>query len=158
MDGPDPYRTLGLARESSPEEIRSAFRRAVLRRHPDTSAEPDDGASVRDILAAYRLLIDPADRARYDAAHPVASDPIRHRIPVRRVAVTPSPAPRRCPDCQGRGRVAGQTTCPVCDGHAEYTIVDLHSARVFRCGTCRGVGQVGARKVCPTCGGRGVTG
>ncbi|XP_020085676.1 chaperone protein dnaJ 72 isoform X1 [Ananas comosus] len=70
----DYYKTLGLRRDASKEEIKEAFRRSALRFHPDrhsnASEEVKDAASVRFKQAseAYEVLIDERMRADYDRA------------------------------------------------------------------------------------------
>lgn len=63
----DYYRLLGLSREASAEEIKTAFRRLARQTHPDsnpgdTSAE----ARFREVAEAYEVLSDPDRRRRYD--------------------------------------------------------------------------------------------
>ncbi len=64
----DPYLVLNVAREAGEAEIRGAYRRLVKRYHPDLN--PDDHAAAarfREIQAAYALLKDKTQRARFDA-------------------------------------------------------------------------------------------
>lgn len=68
----DHYKTLGLSRTATKEEIKEAFRRCALKFHPDrhsqSNKEVRDGASLRFKLAseAYEVLIDDRKRAEYD--------------------------------------------------------------------------------------------
>ncbi|XP_072975556.1 chaperone protein dnaJ 72 [Typha angustifolia] len=68
----DHYKTLGLRRDASKEEIKEAFRRLALRFHPDkhsqSSKEVRDGASARFKQAseAYEVLIDERKKSEYD--------------------------------------------------------------------------------------------
>ncbi|NCQ24812.1 MAG: molecular chaperone DnaJ [Rhodobacteraceae bacterium CG17_big_fil_post_rev_8_21_14_2_50_63_15] len=64
----DPYKTLGVTKAATTEEIKKAYRKLVRTSHPDL--HPDDaGAEARfkAIGAAYDILKDPETRARYDA-------------------------------------------------------------------------------------------
>ena len=65
---PDPYRTLGVAKSATPEQIKVAYRRLAREHHPDTQ-NGDKAAESRfkDISNAYGLLSDPAKRRRFDA-------------------------------------------------------------------------------------------
>jgi len=63
----DPYAALGLKKSASDAEIKKAYRKIVKTSHPDLN--PDDaGAEERfkAAAAAYDLLKDPEQRARFD--------------------------------------------------------------------------------------------
>lgn len=62
------YEVIGVARDATAEEIRSAYRRLAKRYHPD--AHPGDRECerrFREINEAYGVLGDPRQRERYDA-------------------------------------------------------------------------------------------
>ncbi|KAG6484514.1 DNAJ protein JJJ1 homolog [Zingiber officinale] len=67
------YEVLGVPRDCSQEEIRSAYRRLALQRHPDKVAASGaaDAASAtaafQELLHAYEILSDPKERAWYDS-------------------------------------------------------------------------------------------
>jgi curved DNA-binding protein len=62
----DYYKTLGVAREATADEIRKAFRRLARKYHPDVSKEADAEARMKDVNEAYAVLSDPEKRAAYD--------------------------------------------------------------------------------------------
>ncbi|KAK1495380.1 DnaJ domain-containing protein [Colletotrichum tamarilloi] len=65
----DPYEILGLEREATPEQVKSAYRKAALKNHPDkVSDDQRDEAKEKfqAIAFAYAILSDPARRKRYD--------------------------------------------------------------------------------------------
>lgn len=94
MDATDPYLTLGIAPSADEAEIRAAYRALMKRFHPDQNDSADAAERARAVGAAYRLLIDPAQRARLD----------RQRLMREQViAPPPPPPPRRVP----RGRAGG---------------------------------------------------
>lgn len=65
----DYYEILGIAKSASLEQIRSAYREAALRYHPDRVPEAEKkGAEekFKEISEAYAVLSDPKKRALYD--------------------------------------------------------------------------------------------
>ncbi|HRE03681.1 MAG TPA: J domain-containing protein [Ilumatobacteraceae bacterium] len=67
----DHYAVLGVAATASRDEIRDAYRRLARQHHPDTGGE-HAATRMAEINEAYRVLHDPARRALYDAARPLA--------------------------------------------------------------------------------------
>lgn len=67
------YEILDVNKESSPEEIRSSYRRLALQRHPDKLikaggiSEADATAQFQELVHAYEVLSDPKERAWYDS-------------------------------------------------------------------------------------------
>ncbi|KAM6289217.1 LOW QUALITY PROTEIN: dnaJ homolog subfamily B member 1 [Aegotheles albertisi] len=64
--GKDYYRTLGLPRGASAEEVRRAYRRQALRCHPDKSREPGAEQRFKEVAEAYDVLSDPQKREIFD--------------------------------------------------------------------------------------------
>ncbi len=61
------YGVLGIKQNASPEELKTAFRRAARTWHPDVNRDPDAPEQFKKINHAYQVLNDPKLRARYDA-------------------------------------------------------------------------------------------
>src|SRR6185312_5365132 len=81
-EDPDPYLVLGVSPTATQAEITHAYRTRLRAHHPDTRHTPlsqtaDD--DLRQVLAAYALLRDPARRAGYDRATTLAAAPQTHR-------------------------------------------------------------------------------
>ncbi len=64
----DYYEILGISRTASPEEIKSAYRKAALKWHPDRNPDNKKPAEerFRESTEAYSVLSDPQRRAAYD--------------------------------------------------------------------------------------------
>ncbi|KAL1216773.1 DNAJ JJJ1-like protein [Cardamine amara subsp. amara] len=67
------YEVLGISKESTPDEIRSSYRRLALLRHPDKLmkagglSEAEATAQFQELVHAYEVLSDPKERAWYDS-------------------------------------------------------------------------------------------
>ncbi|HET8600027.1 MAG TPA: DnaJ C-terminal domain-containing protein [Segeticoccus sp.] len=66
--GVDLYRLLEIDPGASSAEITRAYRRLARRWHPDVATSPGAAHHFAKITHAYRVLSDPAARARYDTA------------------------------------------------------------------------------------------
>ncbi len=64
----DYYEVLGVPRDATPEQIKSAYRKAALRWHPDRNPDNHKEAEerFREATEAYSVLSDPQKRAAYD--------------------------------------------------------------------------------------------
>jgi curved DNA-binding protein len=62
----DYYRTMGVSREASQDEIKRAYRKLARKYHPDISKEPDAEQRFKEVGEAYAVLGDAEKRAAYD--------------------------------------------------------------------------------------------
>ncbi|NWG15486.1 MAG: DnaJ domain-containing protein [Chloroflexi bacterium] len=63
----DYYQLLGVKRDASEKDIKTAFRRLAKKHHPDANPnDPNAEARFKEINEAYEVLSDPEKRARYD--------------------------------------------------------------------------------------------
>jgi len=67
MASNDYYRTLGVARNASPDELKSAYRKLAMKHHPDRNPGNNDSeAAFKEINEAYEVLSTPEKRQVYD--------------------------------------------------------------------------------------------
>jgi molecular chaperone DnaJ len=62
----DYYDVLGVQKNASPEDLKSAFRSLARQFHPDINKEADAEEKFKEINEAYAVLSDPDKRAAYD--------------------------------------------------------------------------------------------
>lgn len=63
----DPYEILGVSRNASAEEIKSAYRRLAKQYHPDRNrGDKSAETKFKEVQAAYEVLGDAEKRAQYD--------------------------------------------------------------------------------------------
>jgi curved DNA-binding protein len=62
----DYYKTLGLEKNASAEDIKKAYRKLVRKYHPDVSKHKDADEKTKEINEAYGVLGDAEKRAAYD--------------------------------------------------------------------------------------------
>jgi curved DNA-binding protein len=66
MEFKDYYKTLGLTKSATPEEIKKAYRKLARKFHPDVSKEADAEVRMKEVNEAYAVLSDIEKRAAYD--------------------------------------------------------------------------------------------
>ncbi|MBN2241432.1 MAG: molecular chaperone DnaJ [Acidobacteria bacterium] len=63
----DYYEVLGVSRDASDQEIKSAYRKLAIKYHPDkNSGDKNAEEKFKEAAEAYSVLSDPEKRARYD--------------------------------------------------------------------------------------------
>src|SRR6266849_10055563 len=157
----DYYAVLGVTREASEDEVRSAYRKLARQYHPDVNNADEASARFREVTEAYEVLADPQRRQRYDmfgstdGAAGFGIDAVRGGERTIKV-----PRLEQCERCGGEGAEPGSTvtTCSQCNGRGEVRQVQQsvfgRFVNVSTCPRCGGSGKT-IDKVCTKCRGEG---
>ena len=66
----DYYKTLGVPKNATTEDIKKAYRKLARKYHPDVSKSPGAEKSFKEVNEANEVLSDPEKRKRYDTIGP----------------------------------------------------------------------------------------
>src|SRR5713101_5560026 len=114
----DYYKTLGVPKNASTDDIKKAYRKLARQYHPDVVGKSDAEKRFKEINEANEVLSDPEKRKRYDTVGPEweqfaqqrgipsAMTPAGSLISSERSSARPGTAglPRRTTFSAGRGR------------------------------------------------------
>ena len=68
MKNTDPYKTLGVSKTATQDEIKKAYKRLAKQYHPDRNAGDKKAENrFKEISEAYQVLSDPEKRKQVDA-------------------------------------------------------------------------------------------
>lgn len=66
MEYKDYYKTLGVSREATPDQVKQAYRKLARKYHPDVSKETNAEEKFKAVQEAYEVLKDAKKREAYD--------------------------------------------------------------------------------------------
>jgi molecular chaperone DnaJ len=177
---PDYYKTLGVGKNASDEEIKKAYRKLARQYHPDrNSGDKQAEERFKEISQAHDVLSDADKRKAYDRgtgafgfSPPAGFDPSSFSGGFSDILSGLFGNAGGAPgSARGRGRGTGSAGAGIARGRDLETEVSLsfdqavNGAQVplavptsHRCPTCHGTGAKAGTtaKICPVCEGRGV--
>ena len=174
----DYYKTLGVDRKASQEDIKKAYRKLARRYHPDTNKDAGAEERFKEISEAHDVLGDPEKRKRYDRGGSVfaGGNPFGGGGPggatasadfgsfsdilsgIFNTTTGGRGGGTRTKPAAERGRDLETTVSLSFDQAVEGAQVPVSVATHVACTTCRGTGARPGTSpvVCPVCNGRGV--
>ena len=66
MEYKDYYKTLGVKKDASKDDIQKAYRKLARKLHPDVNKDPSAETKFKEVGEAYEVLKDPDKRQKYD--------------------------------------------------------------------------------------------
>lgn len=160
------YSILGIPENASEEDIKTAYRKLVLRFHPDKN-QGKESEEWEDIQKAYEFLNNSSLRASYRNvkaparirrgtnldvslkinASDIANESIKNIVTYRQ---------SHCPDCKGTGCSSHiLTPCPKCNGSGIDVISVVMGVKKY-CSLCKGYGDFQEEPNCKKCKGTGL--
>jgi molecular chaperone DnaJ len=168
----DYYKTLGVDRKASQEDIKKAYRTLARRYHPDANNDAGAEERFKEISEAYDVLGDPEKRKQYDRGGGVfagggpfggggggsADFGSFSDILSNIFSTTAGRGGARTRPAAERGRDLETTVSLSFEQAVQGAQVPVQVATHAPCGTCRGTGARPGTSpiVCPVCQGRGV--
>jgi len=168
------YKTLGVSKKATDEEIKKAYRKLARKYHPDRN--PDDAGAeekFKEISAAYDVLGDPEKRKEYDEGGVFAGFGEGGQAPfgtgpggfggfdfgdILGGVFNRGGGGGRAQSRQVRGRDLETEVTLGFDQAIEGTQISVTVPKASRCATCHGSGAKPGTSptTCPRCEGRGV--
>ena len=166
----DYYEVLGVSKGAGADEIKSQYRKLVLKFHPDRNKASDAQEHFKEITEAYAVLSDPAKRQTYDQQGHEGIDGRYTQEDIFRGASATSDFNDVFQNLFGggfdffgggaghaRGNDIMYETSITLEDVLRGKTVNARINKSMPCRTCAGTGSAPgtSKKKCPTCGGRG---
>lgn len=139
----DPYEILGVSKNSSIDEVKSAYRKLAKQYHPDVNKEPDAEENFKKITQAYENIINPQPEQQ-QVGNPFGNDPFDFFnfdfFNGRRQAVNPP--------------ITAKLTLNISDAYRNIS-QNISYDRTVSCQSCNGKGGLGQVSACTQCMGSG---
>lgn len=167
MAARDYYEILGVGKNATNDEIKTAFRSMARKYHPDVNKATDAEAVFKEINEAYTVLSDPEKRAAYDRYGHAGLNGMGGMPDFTTVDFSDifeeffgfgmGGSRRARPNAPRRGADISQTITLTFEEAVFGAEKEIEISRDELCSTCRGSGaEPGTSPArCPTCGGRG---
>ena len=167
MAARDYYEILGVGKNATNDEIKTAFRSMARKYHPDVNKASDAEAVFKEINEAYTVLSDPEKRAAYDRYGHAGLNGMGGMPDFTTVDFSDifeeffgfgmGGSRRARPNAPRRGADISQTITLTFEEAVFGAEKEIEISRDELCSTCRGSGaEPGTSPArCPTCGGRG---
>lgn len=177
----DHYEILGVSKNASPDEIKSAYRKLSKQFHPDVNKDPNAEEKFKQINEAYSVLSDPNKKAQIDQPQAPFTNwnevnfvkrqnfntPLNIRVNLnledlfnkinRKILYARQ---KFCSQCTGEGGKGGRNTCMTCMGSGQNKQTIQHAGFFFEqvfgpCQNCQGKGWK-FEHICGGCHGAGL--
>ena len=177
----DHYEILGVSRNASADDIKSAYRKLSKQFHPDVNKDPNAEEKFKQINEAYSVLSDPNKKAQIDQPQTPFTNwnevnfvkrqnfntPLNIRVNLnledlfnkinRKILYARQ---KFCSQCTGEGGKGGRNTCMTCMGSGQNKQTIQHAGFFFEqvfgpCQNCQGKGWK-FEHICGGCHGAGL--
>ena len=160
----DYYKTLGVARDASADDVKKAFRKLSRKYHPDLNPDdPEAEDKFKSINEAHGVLSNPEKRSRYDMQ---TTSPWGSRAPAgfnieslfeqffNRRPKPQDPPPSPPPQTPREKSINFQIPLSKLEGNKSFDTHVRFNEEIV-CGSCSGIGGESSRP-CDPCGGAGM--
>jgi molecular chaperone DnaJ len=172
----DHYKTLGVDRNATQEDIKKAYRQLAMQYHPDRNpGDKEAEQKFKEVQSAYDVLSDTVQKARYDAGSGPrqTGNPFYHHHHAWGSVFTNNPAPvergrniQVNVDVELKDVVAGVSKNIVIPKRERCSICNCNGYTEYKpCPTCHGSGKTAIKQSpfniwmgCTACGGTGRSG